>query len=238
MRDALDPAEPEPGDPARPEPTSTARQLAEQATSLLLSRPAGVGRTRVGVVDGPSGSGKSTFARVWEQVLLERGTVFVFLFSSDLLATWADPFGWFDRFDDGVLAPLGAGRPGRVQLTDWTAGPPRPGSWLEFPVVDVLLLEGVSAGRSALGNRVGVSVWLEGADRAERLERAVARDGESSRVNLSRWQDAEDGFFERDRPADRADFIARSLMDAPLVQRPAAKDRKVASRLPRGMLAP
>ncbi|MET0965327.1 MAG: hypothetical protein ABWZ02_02965 [Nakamurella sp.] len=223
MPDALDPAGPEPEAPV--EPTSTARGLADRATSLLLSRPPGVGRTRLGVIDGRSGSGKSTFARVWEQALLERGTETVLLFSSDLLATWADPFGWFDRFDNGVLAPLGEGKPGRIQLTDWAAGPPRPGSWLEIPVVDVLLLEGVSAGRLALGDRAGVSVWLESGDRAERLERAVARDGESSRVNLSRWQDAEDAFFERDRPADRADFVGRQLMDAPATWRPIGAHR-------------
>jgi len=182
--------------------------LAELATSLLLTRPPGVGRTRLGVVDGPSGSGKSTFARVWEQVTRDRGIASVLLFSSDRMATWADPFGWFDRFDKDVLAPLAAGRPGRVQLTDWSSGTPRPGGWLDVPVMDVLLLEGVSAGRSALGRRVGVSVWVEVAGRADRLERSVARDGQASRVNLAHWQDAEDAFFALDRPAERADFLA------------------------------
>ncbi|MEP6563266.1 MAG: hypothetical protein ABJD68_19580, partial [Nakamurella sp.] len=56
------------------------------------------------------------------------------------------------------------------------------------------------------GNRLGVGVWLEVADRAERLRRAVLRDGESSRTELAGWQAAEDAFFQRDRPADRADF--------------------------------
>jgi energy-coupling factor transporter ATP-binding protein EcfA2 len=206
MPDAPEPAGHRSADQVRTDNEVAARELAERATALLLGRPAGLGGTRLGVVDGPSGSGKSTFARLWEQMLRRRPGLTVALFSSDLLATWADPFGWFDRFDAGVLTPLSARRSGRVQLTDWTAGEPRPGSWLTVPPVDVLLLEGVSAGRSAIGSRAGAIVWLEVAGRRERLERAVARDGEPSRTQLAAWQDAEDAFFARDRPADRADL--------------------------------
>jgi energy-coupling factor transporter ATP-binding protein EcfA2 len=216
-------------------PDITARGLAQRATSLLLSRPAGLGGTRLGVVDGPSGSGKSTFARLWEQVLLERGTLSVLLFSSDLLATWADPFGWFDRFEAQVLIPLAAGRPGRVQLTDWAVDPPRPGSWLEVPVVDVLLLEGVSAARLVLGNRAGVTVWVEVTGRTQRLERAVGRDGEVSRVRLAQWQHDENAFFAQDRTADRADFsVDMSSSDVP----PDPDGPEVASRSAGGMLGP
>lgn len=201
-------------DGGRPASKVDAHRLAELATELLLLRPPGVGRTRLGVVDGPSGSGKSTFARRWTSMLQERALPdercppSVLLFSSDLLATWADPFGWFERFDAGVLGPLAGGRDGRIRLTDWSSGEPRPGAWMVIPVVDVLILEGVSSGRRALGDRVGVSVWLKVSGRGDRLERAVARDGESSRAQLAAWQDAEDEFFERDQPGNRADFLA------------------------------
>jgi hypothetical protein len=216
-------------------PDFSVRAVAERAASLLLSRPPSLGDTRLGVVDGPSGSGKTTFARLWEQVLIRRGDASVLLFSSDLLATWADPFGWFDRFDADVLTPLAAGRPGRIQLTDWTAGEPRPGRSVDIPVVDVLLLEGVSVARLALGNRAGVTVWVEVAGRAQRLERAVARDGEVSRIHLTSWQDAEDAFFERDRPAERADFC----IDMPFSGvAPDPGGPEVASRSAEGMLGP
>ena len=193
-------------------PRLYAPRTAELATELLLRRPPGLGRTRLGVVDGPSGSGKSSFARLWashlrEKGLPEGGGLSGLLFSADLLATWADPFGWFDRFDAGVLQPIADGHDGRIQLTDWTAGEPQPGAWMSIPVVDVLILEGVSSGRKALGDRVGVSVWLKTPGRSTRLEHAVARDGESSRALLAAWQDAEDAFFEQDRPGNRADFL-------------------------------
>ena len=135
------------------------------------------------------------------------GNVSVALFSSDLLATWTDPFGWFDRFDEQVLGPIGRGRPGRIRLTEWTAGEPAPGRWLTIPVTAVLILEGVSSARSAIDGRAGVTVWVEIGDRAERLERAVGRDGESSRGFLAAWQDDEDAFFAADGTRSRADLV-------------------------------
>jgi len=192
--------EPDTGEP-------DAAELVEWATTLLLTRPPGLGRIRLGVVDGPSGSGKSTFAEHWRIALREAGLSCA-LFSSDLLATWDDPFGWFDRFDDQVFGPLATGRPGRIQLTDWSSGEPVPGDWRDIPVSDALILEGVSSGRVALGDRASVQVWVHLAGRRQRLDRAVGRDGESARARLAAWQDAEDAFFDRDRPASRADIRA------------------------------
>ena len=182
------------------------RGWAERAAATLLDRSPGLGRTRLGVVDGPSGSGKSTFAGHWARDLRARG-VSVAVFSSDLLATWADPFGWFDRFDAQVLGRLSRGEPGRIRLTDWSGGEPVPGGWVEVPVTDALILEGVSAARSDVAGRASVTVWVEIESRAERLERAVARDGESSRHFLAAWQDAEDAFFAADDIRARADLV-------------------------------
>jgi uridine kinase len=183
-------------------------EAAHVAARLLLDRPARLGAIRLVVVDGPSGSGKSTFAAAWAAAVSAAGGT-VTAFSSDLLATWTDPFGWWDRFETGVLQPLAAGSPGRIQLTDWSSGDPAPGGWMTVQPAGVLLVEGVSCGRSAVGDRAGVLAWVEVPDRRERLERAVRRDGESSRAQLAAWQDAEDAFFRLDRTAERADIAVR-----------------------------
>ena len=192
-----------------PEQRRPGRQSPERgiddAVRLLLSRRATLGAVRLGVVDGPSGSGKSTFAQRWVDALTGNGTVT--LFSSDLLATWLDPFSWWRRFDDGVLGPLAVGTDGHIQLTDWSGDEPRPGSWLTIPPVDVLILEGVSCGRRELAGRAGALVWVEEPDRVERLERAVGRDGPASRPMLAAWQDDEDAFFRADRTRERADLL-------------------------------
>ena len=173
----------------------------------MLDAPPRLGGTRLGVVDGPSGSGKTTFAQDWAAAVRSAGCESVAVFSSDLLATWDEPFGWWTAFDDGVLQPLSRGRPGRARLTDWTAGPPQPGDWLTIPVPDVLILEGVSCGRRALDGRASLLVWIELADRAARLDRAVGRDGERARAHLTTWQQDEDGFYAVDRTAERADLV-------------------------------
>ncbi len=194
------------GDPVR-EPVDDAAGAAERASRLLLTSAPTLGGIRLGVVDGPSGSGKSTFARRWARALRPLTAGVVTVFSSDLLATWDDPFGWWDRFDAGVLQPLSTGRPGRVRLTDWSGGAPIPGRWRTVRPPKVLILEGVSCGRLALGDRVGTLVWVEVQDRQHRLERAVGRDGAASRDHLAHWQDDEDTFFNRDRTRARADLI-------------------------------
>jgi hypothetical protein len=201
-----------------------ARALVGRASALLLDRPPRLGSTRLGVVDGPSGSGKTTFALAWERDLRARGAA-VLLFSSDLLATWTDPFGWFDRFDRQVLTPISFGRPGRIRLTDWTGGEPVPGDWFDVPVPEVLILEGVSSARSALHGRASVTVWVQVGDRAERLERAIARDGEPSRHFLTAWQDAEDAFFAGDGTRERADLDVGSSVAEPTTTHPAMTDR-------------
>ena len=183
------------------------RELADRAAALLLTRPPNLGATRLGVVDGPSGSGKSTFAELWVRALERTSRGAVALFSADLLATWDDPFGWWNRFDIEVLRRLSAGEPGRIRVTDWSSGAPALGDSQDVPVTDVLILEGVSCGRAAVAGRAGVTVWLEPIGRRERLERAVGRDGESSRAQLAAWQDAEDAFFASDHPAERADLV-------------------------------
>lgn len=189
-----------------PDPVAAALH---RAGDLLLTRPPGLGSVRLGVVDGPSGSGKTTFAAAWADELRRRGVGAVEVFGSDLLATWDDPFDWWAAFETDVLQPLSAGGPGRVQVMDWTGGEPRPGAWRTVPVPSVLLLEGVSTGRRAVARFAPVLVWVEVADPAVRLDRAVARDGEHTRPDFRRWQRAEDAFFAADRTAGRADVLVR-----------------------------
>jgi hypothetical protein len=65
----------------------------------------------------------------------------------------------------------------------------------------------VSAARAAVTNRLSVAVWVEVLDRAVRLERAVARDGEATRPYLVRWQAQEAEHFASDGTKARADVV-------------------------------
>ncbi|OLR89671.1 uridine kinase family protein [Actinokineospora bangkokensis] len=163
---------------------------------------------RVVAVDGPSGSGKTTFAADLV-ARLRAGGAEVALVPTDDFATWDDPVAWWPRLVDGVLRPLAAGRPGRYQRTQWRGGEPVPGAWVRVPVPDLLVVEGVSAGRRSIAPVLGHLFWCEVADPAERLARAVARDGGESDAALRRWQAFEIGWFAVDGTRDRASTTVR-----------------------------
>jgi AAA domain len=162
-------------------------------------RPPRLGAVTLVAIDGPSGSGKSTYA---DKLAAELGAEII---RTDDFATWDDPVAWWPRLRDGVLEPLAAGRPGAYRRTEWTNGTPGPGSMITVNPPKVLLLEGVSAGRRSVRPLLSALVWCEVPDPAERLARAVARDGESSRARLMAWQRFEIGWFAVDGTKAAAD---------------------------------
>lgn len=174
--------------------------LVDEIVGMTLAAPPRLGGVRLVSVDGPSGAGKSTLAR-----RLFAAFTNVALVSTDDFATWDDPVAWWSRLDKGVLRPLADGRLGRYQRIQWPNGVPRPGEWVTVDVPDVLVLEGVSAGRRSVQDRLSCLVWVDFADAPARLARSVRRDGEASRAYLSRWQEFEAGWFAVDAPAARAD---------------------------------
>ncbi|MGW4520734.1 uridine kinase family protein [Amycolatopsis sp. NPDC004378] len=160
----------------------------------LLAAPARLGGVRVLAIDGPSGSGKSTLAARVVGELRARGhhTGSV---STDAFATWDDPVAWWPRLADGVLRPLANGVAGAYRRMDWTGGQPRLGELVRVPVPDFLVLEGVSSGRTSARPLLSHLCWLSGGSAADRLARAVARDGADARDELERWQRFEHGWF-------------------------------------------
>lgn len=170
----------------------------------VLRASARLGRVRVLAIDGPSGAGKSTLSHCLVDALTTAGTR-VALISTDDFATWNRPAAWWPRLVEGVLNPLATGVVGHYRRMEWTTGMPRPGEWVTVPVPDVLVLEGVSAGRASMRPHLSRLCWVAGPDSAARLERAVARDGEADRAQLAAWQRFESGWFTVDRTHEYAD---------------------------------
>ena len=164
----------------------------------MLAGPPRLGPVRLLAVDGPSGAGKSTVAA--ELAILLGATVV----STDHFATWADPVSWWPRLVDGVLDPLRRGESGRYRRLDWSGGAPRPGAEVTVAVPDVLIVEGVSAGRWSVRRWLNFLAWCDLPDPAQRLARAVARDGERDRAALVAWQRFETGWFVVDGTAAAA----------------------------------
>lgn len=171
--------------------------------AVLAARPR-LGAVRVLAIDGPSGSGKSTLAEALHREFPRRGCS-VCVVPTDHFATWDDPVSWWPRLVDGVLVPLRAGQAGRYRVTDWTDGLPRLGDWRAVEVPDVLIIEGVSAGRRLVRPLLSELVWVELVPASARLELVVGRDGPGSRPDFLRWQAFELGWFAVDGTRDAAD---------------------------------
>lgn len=167
----------------------------------ILAAPPRLGDVRLVAIDGPSGSGKSVLA---DQLRDELAAALV---RTDDFATWDDPVSWWPRLVDGVLTPLSQGRPGRYQRTEWFGGHPYRTTYISVRVPRVLLVEGVSAGRRSIRPLLSYLIWCEHPDRRERLERAVARDGEQCRQPLLTWQEFEYGWFAVDGTRAAADHV-------------------------------
>lgn len=172
----------------------------------ILDAPARLGRSRLVAVDGPSGSGKSTTADRLVAAVEARG-IDVALVRTDHFATWDDPFDWWPRLEGEVLAVLAAGRPAHYRAMDWSDGDPVPRRPTVVAPADVIVLEGVSAARRAVTQRLSLAIWVEHPDRSVRTERAVARDGAAIREPLRAWQRAEDRWFAADGTRERAERV-------------------------------
>lgn len=178
------------------------REIPTKIIQSVRAAPPKLGGVRLVAIDGPSGSGKSTFARELVEAFGEAT-----LISTDDFATWDDPVAWWPRLREGVLDQLALGRPGEYQRTEWVDGVPRPGAHRTVDVPRLLVLEGVSAGRHSVRPRLSALIWCELPGQAERLDRAVARDGEASRPYLASWQRFEQGWFAVDRTKQHAGHI-------------------------------
>ena len=156
-------------------------------------------------VDGPAGSGKTTFAGRLANALGARAATVAEIHVDDLLEGWTGLDSFWPRMREQVLEPLSRGADACYQRYDWVRDR-FDEEWMALAVPDVLVLEGVSSARGA-GDAVrslGVYVY---ADRAQRLDRGIRRDGEGLRAQWMRWMTEEDRHFADEATTRRADLL-------------------------------
>ena len=161
------------------------------------------GPVRLVAVDGRGRSGKSTLARALAAACGGAPVVRV-----DDFLYWHDIEGWWPRLEHEALRPLLAGSAARFRVRDWAGDPLGRGlaGWAEVRPAEIVIVEGVTASRQAIAADLTMALWVT-APRAERLRRAVAREGAERLALWREWMSLEDDFFTRDGAPRRADHV-------------------------------
>lgn len=174
--------------------------LRDIAKALLDEAP--VSRPRIVAVDGRSGAGKSTVAARLCGALPAASVVHL-----DDVAWGHSFFGWVDLLTVGILERARCGEPVRFRPPGWDRVG-RAGA-LEVPAKrQVVIVEGVGAGRHELAPAVDVTIWVQ-SDAGEARQRGIARDG-GNRAAEEFWDEyaaAERPFLAHHRPWDRANLM-------------------------------
>ncbi|MFI9153154.1 uridine kinase [Streptomyces sp. NPDC053367] len=171
----------------------------------LRSLPPSLGPVRLVAVDGHAGSGKSTFAG---RLAAELGGAPAL--HLDDIATHEELFTWTGRLMEEVVEPLGRGEPAVYRPYDWRTrrfGPPR-----ALPPADVVLIEGVGAGRRVLRPCLARLMWMR-MPREQAWARGRERDGEEQRAFWDGWVDAEARHFAEDPSEPYADLVVRQVRE-------------------------
>lgn len=149
-------------------------------------------------IGGHGGAGKSTLAaRISEAV------VDVQIVATD--SFWNGSGFDLDRLRSDVVDVLLASRTARTDEWDWHRKQLRPGRSIEPS--GVVIIEGVCALHEMFRHDLDVRIWVD-APHDVRLERGVARDGESARSTwLDVWMPNEAAYVERDDPISCAHLV-------------------------------
>lgn len=165
-------------------------------------------------IDGQGGSGKSTLAR---EIVGKFDRPAIVVEGDDFYRDMPDeervklsPSEGFEQYFDWqrlakeVLLPVRAGESVlRYQRYDW--GNARMGDWVESPMPDIVIVEGVYTLRPTLRDLSDVKVYVE-AGAEVRLKRHIDR-AENSNEWINRWVAAEDFYVAEHDPKSAADVV-------------------------------
>lgn len=186
--------------------TRPAAEVAAEVVARTLAAAPTLGDARLVCVDGPAGSGKTTLAAAVRRAVPPDVSCRV-VHLDDLYPGWDGLRAGVEHVAEHVVAPAARGEAGRYQRYDWHAE--APGPWVEVPVVDVLVLEGVGSAALVYADLVTLLVWVD-ADDDDRLARGVARDGVASRERFAQWMADEAPYLAEQRTRERADLVVRT----------------------------
>jgi uridine kinase len=197
--------------------TAQSMSYAELVAALRERRPSE--RALLVCMDGAGASGKSTIARGLAAAAPDVQVIAQDDFYRPQTARYTGPLslrphaGDFDlaRLRSEVLEPLRGGRAATYRIYDWGSDTMLP---VPVPVTKpIVVVEGVYSASAAQRAFFDIAIWVE-CPRALRLERGLARDGETARALWEQdWMLGEDRYIEDERPRDRATLVCDGSLE-------------------------
>ena len=155
-------------------------------------------------IDGPAGSGKTTIAH---DIFLAMGPHVStrVIHMDDLYPGWADALGnQLTETLTYIVASHKKAAPFSLSFYDWKAGEFLQAQKCE--PTELLILEGVGAGQSAIRSDISALVWMD-IDPVVGLSRVLQRDGVEIKDAMSAWLIQQEQHFRVEDTQNAADFI-------------------------------
>lgn len=159
-------------------------------------------------IDGVAGAGKTTLARYMSDEYKDRFTVNV-IHMDDLYEGWSNPLGaaLTTKLELIVQAHLSQ-QPCATTQFDWLRSQPGPTFMIEPS--ELLILEGVGAGQSAIREFVETKIWID-LEPIVGLRRVLARDGNEIEAHMVEFLEEQREHFMKEGTRDAADFHLNGL---------------------------
>jgi uridine kinase len=159
-------------------------------------------------IDGTAGAGKTTLAEYMCEQYKDQMSVAV-VHMDDLYDGWDDALGPKLTLKlEGIVSAHKSGEEFRTTAFDWKRN--EPGSELVIPPVDLLILEGVGAGQSAIRDAVETKIWID-LEPIVGLRRVLARDGHNIEEQMLAFLELERIHFLKEGTRDAAEFHLNGL---------------------------
>ena len=156
-------------------------------------------QTRIIAIDGGSGAGKSTLAKQISDAL-----EYCPIVHTDDFASWDNPLNWHPRLIDEVLNPLSKNLPPKYQRYDWDQR--QLAEFVTIPRSNFLIIDGVGSARTEFRPYLTFSIFVKTPANI-RLQRGIAREGESIVDQWMKWMSEEDIYMKRDTPEQYASLV-------------------------------
>lgn len=158
---------------------------------------------KIVTIDGPAGSGKTYLAHELAGAIREQSLTVEVIHMDDLYNGW----------DDALTATLSATLSDIIRQSssleiayrvfDWKLN--TFGEVKSISTPDVLILEGVGSGQSAIRSSTSLSIWIEVSPELG-LKRVLERDGDSVAPFMDQWQFNQNSHFLRENTKSAADY--------------------------------